>query len=280
MNSSIQKLEEIYASYNVSFITYYIKVHCIQAPFEAFMGAFLYVWALTFVHRDINKDLIIILPVLLSSIVCFFFLVVINTRFLLTLYRLRTSFSAQKVNYDKVENELKKLSWSIHITGVFCYAVVTITILLIMCGGNFLVDWRNGVFLLVGIGVGIVWNFRGYYGDMRIDWRKVNKRDAEYFYEEQQNGLNAVRKEKLKFTIIHIIINIVTIFIMICAYMVLTVNSLDLPLDIDKLEIGSNEFFIIAFIICLINYIKILYPLFYSQKGSIYYDFKDLFVDN
>ena len=141
-------------------------------------------------------------------------------------------------------------------------------------------DWRNGVFLLVGIGVGIVWNFRGYYGDMRIDWRKVNKRDAEYFYEEQQNGLNAVKKEKLKFTIIHIIINIVTIFIMICAYMVLTVNSLDLPLDIDKLEIGSNEFFIIAFIICLINYIKILYPLFYSQKGSIYYDFKDLFVDN
>ena len=46
-----KEIEQLYSTYSFKFILYYIKVHCIQAPFEAFMGIFLYEWAITFFSK-------------------------------------------------------------------------------------------------------------------------------------------------------------------------------------------------------------------------------------
>ena len=66
---------------------------------------------------------------------------------------------------------------------------------------------------------------------------------------------------------------------MVFAYLFFAMKTIKFPFNISELEIGKNEFFIVAFIIILIYYIKILYPLYYIQGNSIYYDFKDLFIN-
>ena len=270
-----REIEQLYSTYSFKFILYYIKVHCIQAPFEAFMGIFLYEWAITFFFEDkIEKNLVITVPLIIAMIVCLLYLVFINGRFINDLLEVRTTYEQEQVPYDEIENMFKTLSIHIHLLGVICYIITTILSLLIIYGANFNCSFY--VLFGVGIGVGIVWNLRGYFGDMRIDWKKLCKKTVKYIYEDKYDH---IRQQKLRYTINHIVINISSIIIMVFAYLFFAMKTIKFPFNISELEIGKNEFFIVAFIIILIYYIKILYPLYYIQGNSIYYDFKDLFIN-
>lgn len=272
-----KEIEQLYSTYSFKFILYYIKVHCIQAPFEAFMGIFLYEWAITFFFEDeIEKNLVITVPIIIAMIVCLIYLVFINGRFINDLLEVRNTYEQEQVSYNEIENIFKKLSIHIHFLGVVCYTITTILSLLIIYGVHFLKNYAFYVLLGVGIGVGIVWNLRGYFGDMRIDWKKLCKKTIKYIYEDKYDH---IRQQKLRYTINHIVINIISIIIMVFAYLFFAMKTIKFPFNFSELEIGKNEFFIVAFIIILIYYIKILYPLYYIQGNNIYYDFKDLFTN-
>lgn len=272
-----KEIEQLYSTYSFKFILYYIKVHCIQAPFEAFMGIFLYEWAITFFFEDeIEKNLVITVPIIIAMIVCLIYLVFINGRFINDLLEVRNTYEQEQVSYNEIENIFKKLSIHIHFLGVVCYTITTILSLLIIYGVHFLKNYAFYVLLAVGIGVGIVWNLRGYFGDMRIDWKKLCKKTIKYIYEDKYDH---IRQQKLRYTINHIVINIISIIIMVFAYLFFAMKTIKFPFNFSELEIGKNEFFIVAFIIILIYYIKILYPLYYIQGNNIYYDFKDLFTN-
>ena len=222
----------------------------------------------------IEKNLVITVPLIIAMIVCLLYLVFINGRFINDLLEVRTTYEQEQVPYDEIENMFKTLSIHIHLLGVICYIITTILSLLIIYGANFNCSFY--VLFGVGIGVGIVWNLRGYFGDMRIDWKKLCKKTVKYIYEDKYDH---IRQQKLRYTINHIVINISSIIIMVFAYLFFAMKTIKFPFNISELEIGKNEFFIVAFIIILIYYIKILYPLYYIQGNSIYYDFKDLFIN-
>lgn len=284
MNKIIDIIEEMYQEYNFPFIIYYIKVHCVQAPLEAFMGLFLFVWSMMCINPDLaNNDVIIKVPLFTMLIVCFIYLCVINAVFIYRLYILRTKRRKEiDITYSAIERSFKPLSYFIHGLGTMCYFGVALAIVLRMCGKSFFYDWKNILLVCVGTLVGLIWNLRGYWGDMRIDWRKIFK-DEKYFSYEEPEAVENIRRLKLTYTVKHITINVITIVAMSVIYLMLVILSfnneslLDVFFSFGAEKIGTYGFFVIAYIFALIFYIKTLYPIFYVQKSSIYYQFSDLF---
>lgn len=284
MNKIIDIIEELHQEYSFSFILYYIKVHCVQAPLEAFMGLFLFIWSMICINPNLaNNDLIIKMPLFTMLIVCFIYLCIINGKFIYKLYVLsKTCRKDTNIAYNKIERDFKSLSYFIHGFGTTCYFGVALAIVLKLCGKSVFSDWKNISLVCVGTLVGGIWNLRGYWGDMRIDWRKIFKGDKHFVYEEAETIEN-VRRLKLTYTVKHIAINIFTIVAMCVTYLVLVILSfnneslLDVIFDFGAEEIGTYGFFVVVYIFALIFYVKTLYPIFYIQKSSIYYQFHDLF---
>lgn len=280
-NYIIYMVERMNSIYNFRFIVYYIKVHCIQAPFEAFMALFLYVWGIfLYGSIEIDKSVIILNSLYTALVVCMVYLIVINIAFLRCIYTSIKLYLQDPIDYNRIERRLKRLSQGIHIAGVLCYTFVTYEVLLKTYGDNFYLEDDRKVLLAIGVLVGIIWNIRGYWGDLRIDWRKINKNLNSYEY---KSDYEKVRREKLMHTMLHITINILTIIVMVIVYVLYTLNSkeyiLSLTLQPTSMTIGEDGFYIVAFICLLYFYIKTLYPLYYVQKGSIYYSFVDLFPE-
>lgn len=282
MNKIIDIIEKLHQEYIFSFILYYIKVHCVQAPLEAFMGLFLFIWLMICINPDLlSDDLFIKIPLSIMLIVCFVYLCIINGVFIYKLYVLREACGKDNyILYNIFESVFKRLSIFIHILGASCYFSVTFAILIVF-EENF--DIITRIFLIcVGSIVGVIWNIRGYWGDMRIDWRKICKGEKIFLYEPLED-IEKVRRLKLKYTVKHITINIITIVAMFLIYLGLVIQSFDnssllgVIVDLSAEKIGTYGFFVVAFLLALIFYIRTLYPIFYIQKASIYYQFCDLF---
>ena len=142
-----------------------------------------------FFEDEIEKNLVITVPLIIAMIVCLIYLVFINGRFINDLLEVRNTYEQEQVSYNEIENIFKKLSIHIHFLGVVCYTITTILSLLIIYGVHFLKNYAFYVLLGVGIGVGIVWNLRGYFGDMRIDWKKLCKKTIKYIYEDKYDHI-------------------------------------------------------------------------------------------
>lgn len=284
MYKIIDIIEKLHHEYSFSFILYYIKVHCVQAPLEAFMGLFLFIWSMICINPDLaNNDLVIKMPLFTMLIVCFIYLCIINGTFVHKLYVLSTRCKKDaNITYNEIERSFKSLSYFIHGLGTICYFGVALAVVLRLCGKSFFSDWHNIFLVCVGTLVGVIWNLRGYWGDMRIDWRKVFNGDKQFVYEESETIEN-VRRLKLTYTVKHITINVTTIVAMSVIYLVLVILSfnneslLHVFFSFGAEEIGTYGFFVVAYVFVLIFYIKTLYPIFYIQKSSIYYQFNDLF---
>lgn len=286
MNKILDILETLYKNYKFSFIIYYIKVHCTQAPLEAFMGLFLFIWGLICVDPELIKnDYILKMPLITMLIVCFVYLCIINGAFLYELYILLDYCDKDECAIcDIFEITFIRLSRFIHILGVFCYCGVTFIVVQNIYKIQLIPVGEQSILLLIGSTVGCIWNLRGYWGDMRIDWRKIFKNKKVFLYGTYKD-MELVRRYKLKNTIKHITINILTIVIMVLTYFFLIIFSFDdngllsVIIDLGAAKIGTFSFFVVTFILSLIFYVKTLYPIFYEQKNSIYYSFKDLFED-
>lgn len=280
-------------------IIYYIKVHCIQAPLEAFIGLFLFVWGMIYTNPNLLKnDDIIKVPIGLASIICLIYLVIINIVYIQCVRKI----IAKNLNGERLFNEAEttflKVSYFIHITGIVSYILVTSCIVVHFYGIQETLAEKKEL-IIIGSLVGVIWNWRGYSGDRRIDCRKIFrgiqdinmnqiKWSSEYLYKFKllkpffKNQVFTIRVIKLKYTILHIATNLITSIAVGCIYVYLVFNSIkgdsliEMNIDIGNFNIGTYGFFVITFIFVFIFYLKTLYPLFYIQEKSIYCDFDQL----
>lgn len=284
MNRIINIIENLYQEYRFEFILYYIKVHCVQAPLEAFMGLFLFIWSVICINPDLaTNSSTIAVPVITMIIVCFIYLCFINAIFIHILCVVRKKcVKDDGIVYSKIERYFNILSYFIHILGTICYLGVALFIVLYLYEKSSFSIRTNLSLVGAGTLVGGIWNLRGFWGDMRIDWRKIFKKNKHFLYENSEEIEN-IRKLKLKYTVLHIIINVITIVAMGVIYFVLVLlafnheSLLKVLVALGAQEIGTYGFFVVTFIFALIFYIKTLYPIFYIQKSSIYCQFRDLF---
>ena len=279
---------------DLSKIKFYVKVHCTQAPLEALLSLLLFIWGvIASNNKMIVTDNILIIPLMYAAATMLLYLFIINYIFLKTLLKfIRENCVDQHVDiaqkfYDTAERKFKSVSIIIHILGVVCYGINTLIYLLYV--SRYIEDRPIVYYVIlfvIGCITGMLWNIRGYYGDMRIDWCKlfvaINNLKL-YEIMEHPKRISSIQQIKLKYTCKHIIINFATSVIMTMifgGFLLFPIGGKSLINTVAGLDgqyIGTYGFFIFLFLVAFIFYLKTLYPLFYIAKDSIYCEFNDLF---
>lgn len=172
----VKIVEEIHRNCYLDKIIYYIKVHCIQAPLEAFIGLFLFVWGMIYSDPSLlRNDDIIKVPVGIATLTCLIYLIIINCKYICCVRKIIAKNLKNEELFNEAEDSFLKVSNFIHVFGILSYFFVTTVIIICFYGIKELFTVKNMVFLLIGSLIGTIWNWRGYSGDRRIDCRKIFK---------------------------------------------------------------------------------------------------------